>query len=183
MKRVLIILHRGFEELEAVAPIDLLRRAGLNVVTAAAQNNRLVEGGRGIRIEADRLLDEVLQEPFDLLVLPGGPGIQALRQDARVLDLVRRTHAAGTPIAAICAAPALLADAGLTETRRVTSFPGVRAEVEPRAGSYSEDRVVVDGPLITSRGAGTSEEFALALIAYLLGPEASDKVRAAIVAR
>lgn len=183
MKRVLLILSPGFEELEAVAPMDLLRRAGIEVTAAAAGDDLLVEGGRGIRVRADRRLDECLRETYDLVVLPGGPGVAALRRDARVLDLVRRAHAGGVPLAAICAAPAILADAGVTAGHRLTSFPGVRAEVEGRARSYVEDRVVVDGKVITSRGAGTAEEFALALVEYLEGKDAAEKVRRAILAR
>lgn len=183
MKRVLLILHKGFEELEAVAPLDILRRAGLEVVAASAAQDLLVEGGRGVRIRADRSLDECLSGAWDLVVLPGGPGVEALRRDERVLDLVRRTHAAGTPLAAICAAPVILADAGVAGGHRMTSFPGTRPEVEGRAKEYSEERVVVDGKVITSRGAGTAEEFALALVAYLEGSEAAEKVRRSIVAR
>jgi protein deglycase len=189
MKRVLLILHPGFEELEAVAPLDLLRRAGVEVVAASAgkglpaDGDLLVEGGRGIRIRADRSLDECLSSAWDLVILPGGPGVQALRKDARVLDLVRRSHAAGVPLAAICAAPAILADAGIAGGHRMTSFPGTRAEVEAKAEAYSEERVVIDGKVITSRGAGTAEEFALALVAYLEGAEAAEKVRRSIVAR
>lgn len=183
MKKVLLILHRGFEELEAVAPLDLLRRAGFDVTSASAQAELLVEGGRGIKVQADRPLDECLRERYDLIVLPGGPGIPALRKDARVLDLVRRAHSEGVPLAAICAAPLLLADAGVAAGHTVTSFPGVRAEVEGRAKAYSEDRVVVDGKVITSRGAGTAEEFALALVGYLEGKEAAEKVRKSVVAR
>jgi protein deglycase len=183
MKRVLLILHKGFEELEAVAPMDLLRRAGIEVVAASAQRELLVEGGRGVRIHADRSLEECLPGSWDLVVLPGGPGVQALRKDSRVLDLVRRAHAAGTPLAAICAAPAILADAGIAGGHRMTSFPGMRPDVEGRAKAYSEERVVVDGKVITSRGAGTAEEFALALVAYLEGGAAAEKVRTSIVAR
>lgn len=183
MKRVLLVLSRGFEELEAVAPLDLLRRAGLEVVTASAQDGLLVEGSHGIRIEADRPLGECLSLAWDLVILPGGPGVEGLRKDERILGLVRRAHDDGVPIAAICAAPLVLADAGVAASHAVTSFPRVREEVERKAASYSEERVVVDGKVVTSRGAGTAEEFALALIEYLAGKEEAEKVRASIVAR
>lgn len=183
MKRVLLILSRGFEELEAVAPLDLLRRAGIEVVSASAQPDLLVEGGRGVRIQADRLLDGCLAESWDLIVLPGGPGVKDLRKDTRVLDLVRRSHGAGIPLAAICAAPAILADAGVAGGHVLTSFPGVKEEVKAKAKAYSEDRVVVDGKVITSRGAGTAEEFALALVEYLSGREEAEKVQKSILAR
>lgn len=183
MKRVLLILSRGFEELEAVAPLDLLRRAGIEVTSASAQADLLVEGGRGIRIQADRPLEACLSEPYDLIILPGGPGVKDLRKDPRVLDLVRRSHEKGVPLAAICAAPVILADAGIAGGHVMTSFPSTRGEVEDRAAAYSEERVVVDGKVITSRGAGTAEEFALALIEYLLDPAAAEDVRRKIVAR
>lgn len=183
MKRVLLILSPGFEELEAVAPLDLLRRAGIGITSASTRDDLLVEGGRGIRVRADLRLDECLHGTYDLIVLPGGPGVSELRKDERVLDLVRRAHAGGVPLAAICAAPAILADAGVAAGHRLTSFPGVRAEVEGRARAYVEDRVVVDGKVITSRGAGTAEEFALALVEYLEGKDAAEKVKKAILAR
>jgi protein deglycase len=183
MKRVLLILSAGFEELEAVAPIDLLRRAGIEVVTASTGPELPVTGGRGIRIQADRLLDDCREERFDMVIVPGGPGVPALRKDARVLELVRSAHQAGVAIAAICAGPLVLADAGLLCGRTVTSFPGSKAELVGRVKEYSEDRVVEDGPIITSRGAGTSEEFALRLIVRLLGSQAAETVRSSIVAR
>ncbi|MEO6096651.1 MAG: DJ-1 family glyoxalase III [Fibrobacteria bacterium] len=183
MKRVLLILSAGFEELEAVAPIDLLRRAGIEVVTASTGPELPVTGGRGIRIQADRLLDDCREEPFDMVIVPGGPGVPALRKDRRVLDLLWSAHQGGVPIAAICAGPLVLADAGLLCGRTVTSFPGSKAELVGRVKAYSEDRVVEDGPIITSRGAGTSEEFALRLIVRLLGFPAAEAVRSSIVAR
>jgi protein deglycase len=183
MKRVLLILSVGFEEMEAVTPLDLLRRAGIEAVSASTGPELTVMGARGIRVQADCMLDDCLREPFDMVILPGGPGVEGLRKDARVLDLVRRTYAAGTPLAAICAAPLVLAEAGVAAGHRITSFPGSKAELAGRAGSYSEDRVVVDGKVITSRGAGTSEEFSLGLIAFLLGQPAAEDVRSRIVAR
>lgn len=183
MKRVLLILSRGFEELEAVAPLDLLRRARLEVVSASAGPDLAVEGSHGITLTADRLLDDCLTEAFDLVVLPGGPGVEGLRRDPRVLELVRDRHRRGLPLAAICAAPLVLADAGVSQGHVLTSFPGVEAELKGRVKAYSQERVVVDGQVITSRGAGTAEEFALGLVAFLAGPEAAEKVRLSIVAR
>lgn len=183
MKRALLILSEGFEEMEAVTPLDLLCRAGVNVVAASTGPGLVVAGGRGVKVQADRMLDDCLSETFDILILPGGPGVDKLRRDKRVVDLVRRSHAAGVPIAAICAAPVILADAGVAAKHVLTSFPGCEAELKPVAKAYVQDRVVVDGKLITSRGAGTAEEFALALVAYLQGSAAAATVRAQIVAR
>lgn len=183
MKRALLILSEGFEEIEAVTPLDLLRRAGVEAVAASAGPSLLVSGGRGVKVQADRMLDDCLGERFDMVILPGGPGVDRMRRDARVVDLVRRSHAAGVPLAAICAAPVILADAGVAQLHTLTSFPGREAELRTQAKAYVQDRVVVDGKLITSRGAGTAEEFALALVAYLQGPPAAEAVRAQIVAR
>jgi 4-methyl-5(b-hydroxyethyl)-thiazole monophosphate biosynthesis len=183
MKRALLILSEGFEEMEAVTPLDLLRRAGVEAVAASTGPALVVAGGRGVKIQADRLLEDCLGETYDMLILPGGPGVDKLRKDARVTDLVRRCHAAGTPIAAICAAPVILADAGVAQAHTITSFPSREAELLPVAKAYVRDRVVVDGKVITSRGAGTAEEFALALIAYLESPAIAETVRAQIVAR
>jgi 4-methyl-5(b-hydroxyethyl)-thiazole monophosphate biosynthesis len=188
-KRALMLLHPGFEEIEAVTPADLLRRAGVEVVLASLEEDPLVEGGRGLVVRADVALAE-LRDPardFDMLVLPGGPGVAALRADpARreaVTGLLRRFHAEGKWIAAICAAPLLLLDAGLADGLRLTSFPGEAETLRAGAGRYVEDRVALDGRIVTSRGAGTSEEFSLALIALLAGASAAEEIRRRIVAR
>ncbi len=183
MKTVLLLLSPGFEELEAVAPLDLLRRAGIEVVSASTTPELWVEGSHGIRIQADATLDASLLQDYDMIVVPGGPGVDGLRKDPRVLELLRRNHSLGKPLAAICAAPLVLLDAGLIQGRVMTSFPGSQEELEPSLKEYSQDRVVVDGPFITSRGAGSSEEFALAIIAELLGRDAAEDVRRRIVAR
>lgn len=169
--------------MEAVTPLDLLRRAGIEAVSASTGPSLLVEGGRGIRIEADRLLDTCLAEPFDMVILPGGPGVDRLRRDSRVVALVRRAFDAGVPLAAICAAPVILADAGVAREHIVTSFPSVAEELAGHIREYSESRVVEDGKVITSRGAGTAEEFSLRLIAYLAGEAAAEEVRSRIIAR
>lgn len=183
MKRVLLILSHGFEELEAVAPLDLLRRAGIEAVAASVGPDLAVKGGRGITVVADALLRDCPLETFDMLVLPGGPGVDELRKRPEVLDLVRRARATRIPIAAICAAPLVLADAGVLADRKVTSFPGSREGLQGRVREYSEDRIVVDDGIITSRGAGSAEEFALKLIEILAGASASEDVRRKIVAR
>jgi 4-methyl-5(b-hydroxyethyl)-thiazole monophosphate biosynthesis len=169
--------------MEAITPLDLLRRAGVEVVSASTGPGLTVSGGRGIKVQADRPLDECLSERFDMVVLPGGPGVDKLRKDGRVVELVRKAYREGVPIGAICAAPVILADAGILSGHVVTSFPAREAELREAAKAYVKDRVVVDGKLITSRGAGTAEEFSLALIAFLLGNDAADTVRSQIVAR
>ena len=175
-KTTLVILGTGFEEIEALAPVDLLRRAGVECTTASCEGDRMVLGRSGIRVEADTLLDEVTGRTFDCLVVPGGPGTMALRQDPRVLDLVRAHHGEDKLIGAICAAPVVLLDAGVLPGIRYTGHASILLELP----EIQEQAVVVDGRVLTSRGAGTAVEFGLALVAVLVGQEQADAVAASI---
>lgn len=178
MIRVLVPLAPGFEELEAITIVDLLRRAEIEVVTAALGANP-VTGNHSISVRADAALDDVARDTFDMVVLPGGmPGAQHLREDPRVLDCLRRHAAAGRRTAAICAAPSVLAAAGLLDGRRATSFPGFLDDAGPEV-QRSTAPVVIDGTVVTSRGPGTAMDFALALVEELRGPG----VRATVEAR
>ena len=178
-KRTLCILAGGFEEIETVTPIDLLRRANIEVVVAAVGANLQVTGRSGITLVADRSLDDALASgDFDSLLIPGGPAVGALRKDGRTANLARDFHAEGKLIAAICAAPLVLHDAGLLDGRRFTAHASVRDEL-PGA---LDDRVVEDGTIITSRGAGTAVDFSLAIITALAGAAAADEVAQAILA-
>ena len=174
MKRVLVPLAEGFEELEAVTIIDMLRRAGVEVVVAALAGNP-VTGSHGIALSADAMLDAVSGQDFDMIALPGGmPGAANLKGDVRINGLIRRVHDGGGRIAAICAAPMVLAAAGVLAGRRATSFPGFLDRTADVA--VIDDPVVVDGRVITSRGPGTALDFALELVAQLLGPEQRQQV-------
>lgn len=174
--RVLVPLAAGFEELEAVTVIDLLRRAGIEVVAASLAPGP-VTGSHGIAVQPDADLDEVLNQDFDMIVLPGGlPGATGLAEDTRVLQLLRRQAAARRYTAAICAAPGVLAKAGLLEGKRATSFPGFLAPDSAPGIVLLEDPVVTDGRIITSRGPGTAMDFALALIERLAGGPAREAV-------
>lgn len=176
MKRVICILENGFEEIEAIAPVDLLRRAGIEVVMAGV-SAREVSGKCGIRVTADALLEEVSGDDFDALFLPGGPAVMELRENAGVIGLIRSFHRAGKPIAAICAAPLLLHDAGLLEGKVFTAHFSTAGELPGITGG----RVEFDAKLLTSRGAGTALEFGLALVEILMGAGAKDEVAAAIM--
>lgn len=176
-KSVLCLLNDGFEEIEVVTPVDLLRRAEIKVVIAA-MGAKTVIGRDGIRIEADELISDVEPSAFDMLFIPGGPGVGALREDGRAAELAREFSAAGKTVAAICAAPLILMDAGLLEGRRYTAYHSVREEL----GGGLDERVVVDEGLITSCGAGTALDFALALIAHLAGEPASERVAEEVMA-
>lgn len=176
MPRVLVPLAPGFEEIEAVTIIDILRRADIEVITAALSENPVM-GSHGITVQADRQLDEVLHENFDMVALPGGmPGSRTLREDARVLQLLQRHAARGLRTAAICAAPSALAMAGVLEGRTATSFPGFLDATATKGLTVSEAPVVIDGTIVTSRGVGTALEFALTLIAELRGPAARQEI-------
>lgn len=174
MKRVLVPLAAGFEELEAVTIVDILRRAGTEVVVAALAESP-VTGSHGIAFAADAPLDAVAEQDFDLIALPGGmPGAAHLQDDDRIRRIIRRQHESGRMIAAICAAPMVLAAAGVLAGRRATSFPGFLANA--RAVELAGDPVVVDGDVITSRGPGTALDFALELVEQLLGPATRHEV-------
>jgi len=183
MQQVLVPFAQGVEEIEFVAVVDILRRAGVKVCTASSDGQTVV-GRSQIAIVPDMALDAALGQSWALVVLPGGmPNADLLRRDARLAELLRQQHAAGRPLAAICAAPVALAAAGVIGHRRITSYPSMREtllQLAPQA-HYIEEAVVEDGQLITSRGAGTAVAFALTLVRRLCGEAKSDEVRRAIV--
>ncbi len=171
--KALVLLAEGFEETEAVTVIDVLRRAGVEV-TAAALGESPVRGSHGIALVADALLDAVDVAAFDAVVLPGGmPGARHLADDPRVLELLRAADRANKTIAAVCAAPIALEAAGVLAGRRATAYPG---HPIPSA-RVSDDRVVVDGNVITSRSVGTALEFALATVEQLVDAPTAERLR------
>lgn len=179
--RVLIPLAQGCEELEAVTIIDLLRRAGIEVITAGL-DDKTVTASRGVRLIPDVQLDDVMQQEFDMLVLPGGlPGADHLDADRRIHTLLKKLSEGGGYIAAICAAPKVLAHTGLLDGKAATGYPGVLDGMELSSTEISQDAVVIDGKVITSRGPGTAMEFSLTLIAQLLGEEKRSEVEQALV--
>lgn len=179
MAKVLVPLADGCEEIEAVTIIDLLRRADIEVVTAGL-NTGTVKASRGVQLVPDVTLDEALQSDYDMVVLPGGmPGAAKLKADARIIELLQKTAAAGHYTAAICAAPMVLAEAGVLKGKQATSYPGF-LNASPGV-SLSTAAVVQDGKVLTSRGPGTAMEFALALVEVLAGPEKRQQVEAALL--
>lgn len=177
-RRVLCLLAPGFEEIETVAPIDLLRRAGAEVVVASLPGDPWVVGRSEIAVKADAALAEVETGGFDLLLIPGGPGVAGLRADGRAAQLAREIFANGKFVAAICAGPTVLGDAGLLEGRKFTAHFSVHGELP---GALGGERVVKDGNIITSRGAGTAVDFGLALVGELFGPEKAAEIARAIM--
>ena len=176
MKRVLCILENGFEEIEVITPVDLLRRAGVEVVMAGV-SGREVTGKCGIRVMADSLLAEVCGADFDALFLPGGPAVMDLRRNPAIIGLIRKFDGDGKLIAAICAAPLLLKDAGVLGDVNFTAHFSVAGELP----GLLDARSVYDGRLLTSRGAGTSLEFGLAFVEILVGVGVKNEVAAAIM--
>lgn len=179
MPTVLTILPEGFEEIEAVTPIDLLRRAGAEVTIASLTENIHVAGRTGMILHAETSLAAVAKKTFDLIFLPGGPGVINLRSDPRVASLARAQADAGRLVAAICAAPTVLNAAGLLENRRYTAHFSVAKEL-PHI--LADERVVVDGKIVTSRGAGTALDFGLKLVELLISAEKAREVAKAICA-
>lgn len=181
MPRVLVPLAPGCEELEAVTIIDLLRRAEIEVVTAGLDPGPIT-CSRGTVLVPDVDLDDVAEDHFDMVVLPGGqPGATHLDRDIRIHDLLARQAASDRWSAAICAAPAVLASTGLLDGRSATSFPGaVDADRYPEV-KLVEQPVVIDGKVITSRGPGTAMDFALQLIELLAGSDRRNAVEAKLM--
>ncbi len=177
----LVLLADGFEEIEAITVVDILRRAGIAVTTAGLRPGP-VEASRKTRHLADTTLDAVSHKTFDLLVLPGGqPGANHLKSDPRVRECVLRHARSGKWLAAICAAPLVFHDLGLLNGKRVTSHPSVREQL--LGVHYTEERVVVEDRLVTSRSPGTALEFALKLVELLCGTDLAAEINQGVLAR
>jgi len=184
MSKVLVPFAQGVEEVEFISVVDMLRRAEVEVCMASL-DGKAVTGRSGIVIQPDAALADVADEDWDMVVLPGGlPNAHLLRDDARVKAVVQRLRAERKSIAAICAAPTALAAYGITEGRRVTSYPSCREEMESLQPSsvYVDEAVVEDDFLITSRGPGTALAFALHLVGRLCGDEKAEQIRSEAVA-
>jgi len=181
MSTVLVPLAEGFEEIEAVTIIDVLRRAGLEVTTAAL-GARVVQGAHAISITADTTLDELdeLDARFDAIALPGGmPGSSTLRDDPRLRERLQKAHGEGRVLAAVCAAPIALEAAGVLDGKEATCYPSFQDQIPSAA--YSDAAVVEDGNILTSRGPGTAMAFAIALARRLAGPEVAAKLSAGMI--
>lgn len=181
MPRVLVPLAEGCEELEAVTIIDLLRRAEIEVVTAGLTIGP-VRASRGVTLVPDLMLERALEEDYDLIVLPGGAGgARALEACSAILERIRAMVEAGKRVAAICAAPRVLAVAGVLEGKTVTAYPGFIDQGDFPELHYTGSPLEVDGQIITSRGPGTAMDFALKLIEILKGQDTRDTVEKALL--
>lgn len=183
MKRVLIPLAPGFEEIEAVTMIDILRRAEV-VVDVAGTVPGPIEASRGVRVLPEMTLDEAQTRDYDLVVLPGGAvGTENLMKDDRLKQILRTMVEKKRYVGAICAAPAILSANGHLSGRAATSHPSVEAKVREGGTLYRTDRVVSDGIFLTSRSPGTAMEFSFKLVELLAGPEKAQEINASVLAR
>ena len=182
MKRTAMLFANGFEEVEALTVVDLLRRADVACDIVSLSGEATVTGSHGVTVGADRAFSETAFADYDALLLPGGqPGTNNLAADERVLALLRDFRDAGKLTAAICAAPTVLAKAGLLDGRRATCYPGLEGKL---TGAIPvTESAVTDGTVVTSRGVGTAIDFALALVTYLDGAERADALARAVVYR
>ncbi len=181
MARVLVLLAEGCEELEAVTIVDILRRANIDVVTAGL-DSQPVKASRSVVLMPDTTLDEAVKMRYDMVVLPGGlPGADNLGNDERVVSLVKEMAANGNWVAAICAAPRVLARSGLLDGKKATAYPGFIDTGEFPGTEYTGGAVEKDGRVITSRGPGTAMDFALELVEVLTDRSTRDTVEERLV--
>ena len=178
---VYVLLGTGFEETEAIAPIDLLRRAGIPVLTVGL-NGKIIYGGHGIGVEADILIDEMDLTDMEMIVLPGGlGGVASIRACEKAMDAIRFAHENGKFTAAICAGPTVLGDLGITNGKNATCYPGCESGMG--SANMVHAAAVQDGMLITGTSAGCAVPFGLQLIAALKGEAAAKTVAEQIVIR
>jgi 4-methyl-5(b-hydroxyethyl)-thiazole monophosphate biosynthesis len=179
--RILLPIAPGFEEIEALTVVDILRRAGASV-TLAGTIDGIIEGRNGIKVMPDSALKDVVASHFDCIILPGGAkGTENLKKDQRVIKIVKDMHSDKRLIAAICAGPTILSVAGITKGRRVTAYPGARPELKHEV--ITDERVEVDGNIVTSQSPGTAMEFAFRLVEVMFGRERVREVNSSVLAR
>ena len=181
-KTVLIVLADGFEEIEAITPIDVLRRAGLEVIVAGV-GKREVTGAHEITVETDLMIEQYQGNP-DAIVLPGGmPGAENLQKSEALKDILQKMKRSGKLIAAICASPAVvLTPNGILDGKSATCYPGFENEFGTKV-KFSLERVVTDGLVVTSKGPGTAMEFSLELVSQLVSPEKAEQLAQKMVVK
>lgn len=166
MKKAIVLLAKGFEEVEALTCVDVLRRGGVHCITCSINLDKDVAGCHEIHVRANNILENTDADKYDALIIPGGmPGAANLRDNGEVIDLVKRFYNENKIVAAICAGPIVLKKAGIIENKKVTCYPGFEKELEPI--HFSHDIVVQDGNLITSRGPATAMYFAFGILQNL----------------
>ncbi len=181
MGKILIPLAQGFEEIEAVTNIDVLRRAGLDVLTAGI-GSREIEGDHGIKVKTDTEISKVEVADLDAVVLPGGmPGASNLRESNELRNIIKKLNEENKLCAAICAAPIVFEAAGILDGRNATSYPGFDKDMT--SCNYIEERVVIDGNIITGRGPGVAIEFAMTLVEYLIDQESRNELEKSMLVK
>jgi len=175
-KKALIILAKGFEEIEAIAVIDILRRAGINLIIAGL-GSKIISSTRNLNIITDKTMDQINAKDYDAVILPGGMiGSKNLSHSKKVTDLIKKMHSKNKIVAAICAAPAVvLAPIGILDNKNATCYPGMQNEFNENT-AFIDKKVVIDGNLITSQDVGTAMEFALAIVEKIRGKGAAKKI-------
>lgn len=179
MGKVYVILADGFEEIEALAPVDILRRGNVEVVLAGL-NDKVVSSARNVKVIADITVDEIREDDVEVLIIPGGTGgVEKIRKDERVKALANKLNEKKKTLAAICAGPLALNDFGLIKNKTVTSHPSVKLNLE--TVNYKEDKVVKDENILTSRGPATAVDFGFELLKLLKGEQAAQEVAKAML--
>ena len=171
---IYVLMADGFEEVEAIEPVDIMIRAGLNVVTVGVKSD-IVKGAHNITIKTDILIDDVNKEDMELLMLPGGPGHTELDENEKVHELIDYAYQNDLYIAAICASPSILGKKGLLNGKKATCFPGFEQFL--LGAEYSSDKAVCDGKFITGKGAGAAGEFGFKIVELLLNKETADDLK------
>lgn len=179
-KKVLVFLVNGFEEIEAMAPIDLLRRAGIIVDTVSINEDNQVTSSRKIRVLTDKTIDEINFENYEMIVLPGGPGTENYMKSEKLLEKLKE-FSINRKLGAICAAPTILSALGILNRKQAICFPACEPDLIKDGAIIVNQDVVKDNNIITSRGAGTAIDFSLALIEELLGKNKSHEIRKEIL--
>ena len=170
MKKVYVFFAEGFEEIEAITPIDVLRRAGIDVVTVSVTGRRQVKGSHNISVIADTVIEEITDKPADMLILPGGlPGAVNLKEHEGLKALIEEYANKGKPLGAICAAPMVLGEMGLLENKTATCYPGFENHL--KGADVSTNPVEASGNIVTGKGVGAAMKFALELVAQLTDAE------------
>ena len=179
-KKVLVFLVNGFEEIEAMAPIDLLRRAGIIVDTVSINEDNQVTSSRKIRVLTDKTIDEINFENYEMIVLPGGPGTENYMKSEKLLEKLKE-FSINRKLGAICAAPTILSALGILNGKQAICFPACEPDLIKDGAIIVNQDVVRDNNIITSRGAGTAIDFSLSLIEELLGKNKSHEIRKEIL--
>ncbi len=182
MKKAVMLFADGFEEVEALMTVDLMRRAGIEVTLAAIEKDvETVMGSHGIGVKMDAALDQVELSEQDAIILPGGmPGTRHLGESSAVCEALKKMNEEGKVVAAICAAPSVLGACGILQGKKATSYPGFEEKLSG-AEVVTDEPVVVDGNVVTSRGLGTAMEFGFALVEMLVSKEKSEEIRSQII--